>query len=77
MRRNRKDIILLDTYVCVIQRKGEDMGKEKIPVLVSQAMDITKMPGKGKVNRIFVVVSSYFISSLIGKTGNRSMQIDS
>lgn len=53
------------------------MGKEKIPVLVSQAMDITKMPGKGKVNRIFVVVSSYFISSLIGKTGNRSMQLDS
>lgn len=49
------------------------MDKEKIPVLVSQAMDITKMPGKGKVSRIFAVVSSYFISSLTGKTGNRSM----
>lgn len=40
-------------------------------------MDITKMPGKDQVNRIFVVMGSNFISNLIGKRGNRSMQLNS
>lgn len=53
------------------------MEREEIPVLVSQAMDITKMPGKGKVNTIFVVMGSYFIANLTGKIGNRSMQLNS
>lgn len=50
------------------------MEREEIPVLVSQAMDITKIPGKDKVNRISVVMDCCFIANLTGKAGNISTQ---
>lgn len=62
------------THICLCSTKESRRQREReIPVLVSQTMDMTKMPGNGKVNRISVVMGSHFIVNLIGKTENKSM----